>query len=58
MDRISDHIKQILSANLADGLQSEKNLNIEETSNNYNFIGNNKKSYYTINWLCKSSSKY
>ena len=53
--RISDHVKQILSANLADGLQSEKNLNIEETSNNYNFIGNNKKSYYTINWLCKKA---
>ena len=53
--KISDHIKQILSANLADGLQSEKNLNIEETSNNYNFIGNNKKSYYTINWLCKKA---
>ena len=53
--RISDHIKQILSANLADGLQSEKNLNIEETSNNYNFIGNNKKSYYTIHWLCKKA---
>jgi hypothetical protein len=32
-------------------LGTEKKVDIEETSNNYNFIGNNKKPYYTMNWL-------
>ena len=47
--KISDHIKMILE----DYLKTEKELDIEETSNNYNFVGNNKKPYYTMNWLSK-----
>jgi hypothetical protein len=49
--RISDHIKEILTNQ--NYLGTEKNVDIEETSNNYNFIGNNKKPYYAMNWLSK-----
>ena len=51
--KISDHVKKILT----DGkiLNSNKNLDIEETSNNYNFIGNNKKPFYACTWVAKKS---
>ena len=45
--RISDHIERIFK----DYLKTTKKLNIEETSNNYNFMGNGRKSFYTLNWL-------
>mgnify|MGYP003310217070 CR=1 FL=1 len=47
--KISDHIDKILTK----FLKTEKDVDIEETSNNYNFVGNNKKPYYTMNWLSK-----
>ena len=47
--KISDHITNILE----NFLVTEKELDIEETANNYNFVGNNKKPYYTMNWLSK-----
>ena len=47
--KLSDHITNILE----NFLNTEKELDIEETSNNYNFVGNNKKPYYTMNWLSK-----
>tara|TARA_X000001382_G_scaffold40152_1_gene26886 strand:- start:48 stop:1388 length:1341 start_codon:yes stop_codon:yes gene_type:complete len=37
-------------------LESEKQLHIEETLDNYNFIGNLKKPFYLINWLSKRST--
>ena len=46
---ISDHIETILTKFLI----TEKELHIEETINNFNFVGNNKKPYYTMNWLSK-----
>ena len=46
---ISKHIDDILTKFLI----TEKELHIEETSNDYNFVGNNKKPYYTMNWLSK-----
>ena len=49
--KISDHIKKILSD--ANYINTKKKLDIEETSNTYNFIGNNKKPYYAMNWLSK-----
>ena len=49
--KISDHVRRILT----DFLKTEKKLDIEETSNNYNFIGNNRKPYYVLNWLSKAS---
>ncbi len=47
--KISDHIEEILK----DNLKTQKELNIDATSNNYNFVGNSKKAFYTINWLSK-----
>lgn len=51
--KISDHLKKILTA--PNYLATKKNVDIEETSNNYNFIGNNKKPYYAMNWLSKKA---
>jgi len=48
--KISDHIKEILE----NKLKTEKDIeDIEETANNFNFVGNNKKPFYTMNWLSK-----
>ena len=48
--KISDHIKMILE----DYLKTEKDIeDIEVTKNNYNFVGNHKKPFYTMNWLSK-----
>ena len=49
--KISQSVKDILKNNL----ETEKDLLIDETSNNYNFIGNKRKPLYMINWLCKKS---
>ena len=49
--KISDHVNKILS----NYLKTKKPRDIEETANNYNFIGNNRKPYYTMNWLSKKS---
>jgi hypothetical protein len=51
--KISDHIRKILTD--SNYLGTEKNVSIEETSNNYNFIGNNRKPYYALNWLSKKA---
>jgi len=51
--KISDHIKKILTDK--NYLTTEKKTDIEETSNNYNFIGNNRKPYYAMNWLSKKA---
>ncbi len=51
--KISDHIKKILTAQ--NYLATQKKVDIEETSNNYNFIGNNRKPYYAMNWLSKKA---
>ena len=49
--KVSDHIKTILTSQ--DYLRTEKKVEVEDTVNNFNFFGNNKKSFYTINWLSK-----
>ena len=49
--KISDHIDKILTK----FLKTEKDVDIEETSNIYNFIGNGRKPFYTLNWLSKSA---
>jgi len=36
-------------------LDTQKERFIEKTSNERNFIGNNKKAFYTINWLAKQA---
>jgi len=49
--KISDNITNLLTSE--EFLGSDKNVDIEDTVNNYNFIGNLKKPFYTINWLSK-----
>ena len=53
--KISEHIKTILTDTIGEGLGTEKNIEIEDTANNFNFIGNNKKSFWTLNWLSKKA---
>ena len=47
---ISDHIEDILKYFL---MTEKDTTDIEKTDNKYNFVGNNKKPYYTMNWLSK-----
>jgi len=51
--KISDHIQKLLTDSKYLGTQ--KNVDIEKTSNLYNFFGNNKKPLYTVTWLCNKS---
>ena len=62
--KISDHVKGILTKQTIDPdskerkreknyFDSEKELFIEETTNEYIFCGDNRKPFYTINWLSK-----
>jgi hypothetical protein len=51
--KISDHIKKILTDKKY--LGTEKKTDIEQTANNYNFIGTNRKPYYAMNWLSKKA---
>ena len=54
--KISDHVKQLLTEGNCIGLKTKKDVSdIDETLNNYNYIGNNKKPFYIINWLSKRS---
>ena len=48
---ISDNIEKIFK----DRLKSKKPLDIERTSNDYNFFGNGRKPYYMLNLLSKQS---
>lgn len=49
--KLSNHVRDILTNQKY--LGTEKKVDIEETSNNFNFFGNNKKPFYSINWLSK-----
>jgi hypothetical protein len=51
--KISEHIRKILTDQ--NYLSTQKKIAIEETSNNYNFVGNNRKPYYAMNWLSKKA---
>jgi hypothetical protein len=51
--KISDSVSKLLKD--SNYLGTKKNIDIEDTSNNFNFIGNNKKPMYLINWLSKKS---
>ena len=51
--KISDHIRNVLTSQ--DYLRTSKNLEVEESINNYNFFGNNKKPFYIINWVSKKA---
>ena len=51
--KISDHVQKILTDQKY--LKTEKPLTVEDTVNEYNFFGNNKKSFYTVTWLSKKA---
>ena len=51
--KVSDHINKLMTDQ--NYLGTAKTVNIEKTSNLYNFFGNNKKPLYTINWLSKKA---
>jgi hypothetical protein len=64
--KISDHVKGILTKQTIDKddaerkreknyLDSKKKVFIENTTGDYSFIGNNKKPFYTMNWLSKKA---
>ncbi len=50
--KISDHITTILEEKM---VTQRKVVEIQETENNLNFIPNNKKAYFTMNWLSPKS---
>ena len=51
--KISDHINKILTDKKY--LNTQKKLDIEETENTYNFIGNQRKPFYACAWLAKKA---
>ena len=51
--KISDHVRKILEE--SNYLGTEKNIDIEETQHEQNYIGNNKKPFHIINWLSRGA---
>lgn len=54
---ISDHVKSILTESLSGGkgLLTEKNVKVDDTLIDYNFIGNDRKPFYVCTWLASKS---
>jgi len=52
--KISDHVTKIIQ-DAPDYFKTDKEIDIEETDNNYNFIGNNRKPFYVLNTLSKKA---
>jgi len=55
--KISENVKKILTeATSADvGIKTKKKVNVDETSLEYNFIGNDRKPFYVCTWLASKS---
>jgi len=53
--KVSEHVKTILKDVLKVDEEKITDENIEETQNDYNFLGLNKKPYYILNYLSKAS---
>jgi hypothetical protein len=51
--KISESVRRILTDQ--NYLNTKKKLDIEETSNNFNFIGNQRRPFYACVWLAKKS---
>jgi phosphopantetheinyl transferase (holo-ACP synthase) len=51
--KISDSVNRILTDQ--NYLNTKKKLDIEETSNNFNFIGNQRRPFYACVWLAKKA---
>lgn len=54
---IDTHVKDILGGVMQIDPDKFKNDLIESTTNSYSFIGNMKKPFHTINWLCSKAIK-
>ena len=54
---IDTHVKDILGSVMQIDSDKFKNDLIESTTNSYSFIGNMKKPFHTINWLCSKAIK-
>ena len=52
---IDKHVREILENIMKVNPDKILDKNIEETENTYTFIGNNRKPFYTIEWLCPKS---
>ena len=52
--KISDSVTKILQDEYPFGLGAEVDSSIEQTSNLYNFFGNNRKPFWILNWLAKN----
>ena len=52
--KVSDHVTKIIQ-DLPAYFATEKEIDIETTDNNYNFIGNNRKPFFVLNTLSKKS---
>lgn len=50
--KISDNVRTILSR---DCLKTSKNIEVDPTINDFNFIGNSEKPFYKLVWLAKRS---
>ena len=55
--KISENVKKILTeATSAEvGIKTKKEVNVDETAINYNFIGNDRKPFYICTWLASKS---
>ena len=55
--KVSENVKKILTeATSADvGIKTKKKVNVDETSINYNFIGNDRKPFHVCTWLASKS---
>ena len=55
--KVSDTIKKLLTEDTANGMgiKTERDLTIDDTLTNYNFIGNDKKPFYICTWLASKS---
>jgi len=51
--KISEHVKDILNNVMK--VNPDRINKIEDSENSYAFIGNNRKPFYTIEWLCPKS---
>jgi hypothetical protein len=55
--KISDNVESILkqSTSGSNGIKTSKKVDVDETSINYNFIGNYKKPFHVCTWLASKS---
>tara|TARA_Y100001963_G_C6748618_1_gene432913 strand:- start:72 stop:1475 length:1404 start_codon:yes stop_codon:yes gene_type:complete len=56
--KISENIKQILSKDTSKGagIKTEKDITVDETGLEYNFIGNDRKPFYVCTWLASKAT--